>query len=71
MQIFAAIIVLFSALCLWQLWSGMQQMKSAKAHPENPNAAALHKIGNIRAWAGGGMLAANILLNLSTLRMLF
>ncbi len=71
MQIFAAIILLFAALCLWQLWSGVRQMKAAKARPDNPNAAALYKVGKIRAWAGGGMLAANILLNLSTLRMFF
>ncbi len=70
MQFFLALILVFAAVCLWQLVSGLKQMKAAKADPQHPNSAALYKIGRIRAILGGVMLVGNILLNLPALRLL-
>lgn len=70
MQTFAILILVFAAVCLWQLFAGLAKLRAARANPGDPQAALLAKVGKLQAGLGGAMLAANVLLNLPLLRTL-
>ena len=70
MQAFAILILVFAAVCLWQLLAGLAKLRAAWADPGDPRAALRAKTGRVQAGLGGAMLAANVLFNLPLLRSL-
>lgn len=69
--VFAVIILIVAAVCLWQLLAGLSKMRQAKANPGDPMAATYARMGRIQALVGGGMLALNVLLNLPTVLAIY
>jgi hypothetical protein len=67
---FLFILLIFAAICVWQMLAGFAKLRTAKAHPDHPQAAMLARVGKIQAIAGGVMLAGNIVFNLPALRAL-
>lgn len=67
---FLWIVLIFAAICLWQMLAGLAKMRRAKAAPLDPSAPLMRRFGMIQAVAGGAMLLLNILFNLPALRLL-
>ena len=67
---FLWIVLVFAAICLWQLLAGLSKMRRAKANPQDPAASLMHRFGKIQTIASGAMLLLNIVFNLPALRLL-